>query len=145
MEAVLSKAPCPPLWPGPQLGGITPDSFSLRSRGLMSHIRNLNPGLAPEEMRPQNVWLWKPVGPTSRRITWLWSTEIPLCKHWYIYSLAPGPVTKATVSKALGPNMTEIHLLNLKHLSEGQELESTLSRDSGTTGGYPFCTVPLTC
>ena len=49
--------------------------------------------------KPQNVWLWRPVGLTFRRARGLWDIEIPLLKGSYKISHALGLRAEAAVWK----------------------------------------------
>lgn len=85
-----------------QLGGTSQIwNFSLRSECSMPNIRDPTLRTCTRETCPQNIWLWKPSGLTSRGTIGLQGTQILLLKGLYVCSLALRPSTPAALWKAL--------------------------------------------
>ena len=60
----------------PQLGGNSQTwSFFLWNEGLHHTSSTPTSKTCTREMRPQNIWLWKPMGLTCTRLKGLWRTK----------------------------------------------------------------------
>ena len=67
--------------------------WGMRGPSLMSGSPTW--GTCTRKMSPHNVWLWKPVGLTSRRARGLWETETALLKDSCTNSLILSPNAEA--------------------------------------------------
>lgn len=124
-------------WRISQTGSVCPRSKEFLSQTSHSNSRDLQ-----WRDGPQNVWLGKPTGLTTRRGKGLEETEVLLSKSSHTDSLALGTSKRAAVRMISRLHVKEIHLLIL-NIGQGGRSMVGLSLGNGGTGRSHFYTLPL--